>query len=234
LEQVSQECENPTTKDATVVTAMFDQFSVCGHHQVTSCLHAPSTATHGETMSIDAYPLRWPDGWPRTAANQRESDRRFGGGRKLAMGRAVNQLANELRLLGAINIIVSSNIPTKSDGLPYAYDRRIDDPGVAVFFSFKKKHLVMARDGFTSVAGNIRSLTLAIEGLRQLERHGGSHMLEKAFTGFVAKPHRTGRSLGAKYSASKRIGRATSSSFTVRRLALAIRTLAVPTYSWPN
>jgi hypothetical protein len=34
--------------------------------------------------------------------------------------------------------------------------------------------------------GGVRSLTLAIEGLRQLERHGGGVMLERAFTGFLA------------------------------------------------
>jgi hypothetical protein len=134
----------------------------------------------------EAYPLTWPEGWPRTAFNRRESDRRFGGSRKLTMGRARDDLIHELRLLGATDIIVSSNIPTKSDGLPYSEARLIDDPGVAVYFTFKKKPLVMARDGFISVAGNIRSLTLAIEGLRQLERHGGSHMMEKAFSGFVA------------------------------------------------
>jgi hypothetical protein len=102
------------------------------------------------------------------------------------MGRAITQLMDELRLLGATNIVVSSNIPTKSDGLPYAESRLIEDPGIAAYFDFKKKSLVMARDGFISPAGNIRSLTLAIEGLRQLERHGGSVMLERAFTGFLA------------------------------------------------
>jgi hypothetical protein len=93
---------------------------------------------------------------------------------------------DELRRLGATKIVVSSNIPTKADGLPYAESKLIDDPGIAVYFDFKGKSLVMARDGFTSPAGNIRSLTLAIEGLRQLQRHGGSVMLERAFTGFVA------------------------------------------------
>jgi hypothetical protein len=136
---------------------------------------------------IEAYPLRWPDGWPRTPSYRRESDSRFGGhGRRVTMGRAVVQLMDELRLLGATKIVVSSNIPTKSDGLPYAESKLIDDPGIAVYFDFKGKSLVMARDGFTSPAGNIRSLTLAIEGLRQLERHGGSVMLERAFTGFLA------------------------------------------------
>ena len=72
-------------------------------------------------MSVEAYPLQWPDGWPRTPAHQRESDNRFGGsGKRVTMGRAVVQLMDELRRLGADDIIVSSNIPTKSDGLPYA------------------------------------------------------------------------------------------------------------------
>jgi hypothetical protein len=34
-------------------------------------------------MMIEAYPLRWPDGWPRTQSYRRESDSRFGGRGKL-------------------------------------------------------------------------------------------------------------------------------------------------------
>jgi len=40
--------------------------------------------------------------------------------------------------------------------------------------------------GAASRIACLRSLALAIEGLRQLERHGGSLMLERAFTGFLA------------------------------------------------
>jgi hypothetical protein len=74
----------------------------------------------------------------------------------------------------------------RADGLLYADNKRLDDPGIAVYFTYKKKKLVMARDGFISVAGNLRSLGLAIDGMRQLDRHGGRFMLEKAFTGFLA------------------------------------------------
>jgi hypothetical protein len=147
----------------------------------------------------EAYPLQWPDGWPRAKFN-RESDRRFGSSRvtedaegmimrsarKLTMGRARDQLFDELRRLGATNIVVSSNVPLRRDGLPYADESGIDDPGVAVYFTFKKRQLVMARDRFVSVAGNMRSLTLAIEAMRQLARHGGDYMMERAFTGFLA------------------------------------------------
>jgi hypothetical protein len=134
----------------------------------------------------EAYPLQWPDGWPRTPSYKRESDNRFGGSGRITVGRARDLLMGELRRLGAIDIVVSTNVPVKADGLLYADNKRIDDPGIAVYFKFKKKSLVMARDGFVSVAGNLRSLGLAVEGLRQLERHGGSVMLERAFTGFLA------------------------------------------------
>ena len=134
----------------------------------------------------EAYPLKWPDGWPRTNPKARESDNRFGGHGRISVGRARDQLIHELRLLGATGIVVSSNVPVKADGLLYADNKRLDDPGIAVYFKFKKKSLVMARDGFVSVAGNLRSLGLVIEGMRQTFRHGGDLMLERAFEGFLA------------------------------------------------
>ena len=137
-------------------------------------------------MTAEAYPLQWPDGWPRTPSYRRENDNRFGGRGGITVGRARDQLMDELRRLGATNIVVSTNVPVKPDGLLYADNKRIDDPGIAVYFKFKKKSLVMARDAFTSVAGNLRTLGLAVEHLRGLERHGGSFMFEKAFTSFLA------------------------------------------------
>jgi hypothetical protein len=115
------------------------------------------------------------------------STRRFHGKNyRLSVGRARDQLLEELRLLGASDIVVSSNVPTRSDGLLHSDPRRLDDPGIAVYFKFKNNPMCMARDGYCTVAGNLRSLGLAIEALRQLERHGGSLMLERAFEGFLA------------------------------------------------
>jgi hypothetical protein len=138
----------------------------------------------------EAYPLCWPGGWPRTSPYNRESDRRFGdkrlNGRGSTGGRARDQLLNELRLIGAKNAVVSSNVPLRKDGIAYAESGRLDDPGIAVYFTFNKKQMVMARDNFVSVAGNLRSLALVIEAMRQMERHGGKYMMERAFTGFIA------------------------------------------------
>ena len=148
-------------------------------------------------IGAEAYPLQWPDGWPRTPSHRRESDNRFGisggfteegrrVGRRITVGRARDQLMDELHRLGATDIVVSTNVPVKADGLLYADNKRLDDPGIAVYFKFKGKQMVMARDPFTSVAGNLRTLALAIEHLRGLERHGGSLMFEKAFTSYLA------------------------------------------------
>lgn len=133
-----------------------------------------------------AFPLQWPDGWPRHRG-AREGDGRFSGRTYgLSIGRARDQLVCEIERLGAKNVVISSNVALRRDGLPYSDKRRLDSPGVAVYFTLKDRPMVMAVDRFVSVAGNLRSLTLAIDAMRQLERHGGGTMMERAFSGFAA------------------------------------------------
>ena len=134
----------------------------------------------------EAYPLQWPEGWPRTSYNNRGSSR-FG--KNLGFNQ-IKELQHELRLLGARNVVISSNVPVRNDGLPYASEskRRYDDPGVAVYFTLKGKQLSMARDKYWTPWENIRSLVLTIDGLRSMERHGGSTMMDRAFSGFTALP----------------------------------------------
>lgn len=138
----------------------------------------------------EAYPLQWPDGWPRTSIHRRGSSR-FG--KNLGFNQ-IKELQNELRLLGARNVVISSNVPVRNDGLPYASEskRRYDDPGVAVYFTLKGKQLSMARDKYWTPWENIRSLVLTIDGLRSMERHGGSTMMDRAFSGFTALPKASG------------------------------------------
>ena len=138
-----------------------------------------------------AYPLAWPEGWPRTSYHMRKSDHPFGGKvYGLTFERARQQLTEELHRLGATGVALSTNVPLRQDGYPYAGAalKRMDDPGVAVYFTLNKRQLVMAQDRYTDVAANLRSLALAIEGMRQLKRHGGGTMMERAFTGFAALP----------------------------------------------
>lgn len=126
-----------------------------------------------------SYPLKWPPHWPRTP----EYDRRYDGAFELDYDRCLLHLERELWHLGAENSVVSSNL--KPDDHP----RRTGiDPGVAVYFSLDGQPTVMPQDRYSTVYGNLRSITLAIEGLRQTERHGGAHMLRRAFDGFAALP----------------------------------------------
>lgn len=137
-------------------------------------------------MSTQAFPLSWPTGWPRHKGQQ-DSDTRFRGP-TFHWDRVYRGLKDELRRIGATNIVVSTNQPLRGDGAPYAQQRNIQDTGVAVYFTRNGKSLVMAQDRFWSIIGNMRSLTMAIEGLRQMERHGGATMMERAFDGFAALP----------------------------------------------
>lgn len=138
-------------------------------------------------MSAEAFPLDWPEGWPRTAEWKRESDSKFAQNRELTIDRARRLLTDELRRLGATQVVVSSNLQLRQDGFPLGKQAKVlRDPGVAVYFMLKKRPMVMARDAYKSAAGNMRSLALAIEAMRQLERHGGSTMMERAFQGFAA------------------------------------------------
>jgi len=91
-----------------------------------------------------AYPLQWPDGWPRTPSGRRQWKSRF----NTTFTKARQQLLSELDLLGAKSAVVSSWLPLRNDGLPLASAarQRIPDPGAAVYFLFHGKSMAMARD----------------------------------------------------------------------------------------
>jgi len=142
----------------------------------------------------DAFPLRWPDGWPRTAEAARANTAPF----KAAAEKTRREILAELRRMHATNVVVNSNVPIRNDGMPYAdaAKRRIHDPGVALYFTLKGRQLVMARDKYWRPEDNLRSLYLTIVGLRAIERHGGATMMERAFSGFASLPPPPGGTSG--------------------------------------
>jgi hypothetical protein len=127
------------------------------------------------------YPLTWPAGQPRTKSRKRSPF-------KVTFGKALDELIWSLRQLGAADIVISSNVPTKRDGLPYADEDDYDEPGVSLWFNRKNKPFVIACDAYRSPRDNIRALGLTIDALRSIERHGSASLMEQAFTGFTALP----------------------------------------------
>lgn len=134
-----------------------------------------------------AYPLEWPDGWARTPTHQRREMR----ANRLTFNAILDKTYWELERLSARDVVISSWLDANLRGQPYAEKarRQLEDPGVAVYFTYRKKPMVMARDAFLTVADNLNSLRLAIQYLRGLERHGGGTMMDRAFDGFAKLPH---------------------------------------------
>ncbi len=129
---------------------------------------------------MERYPLQWPLGYRRTSVR---IDSRF----KTSMDGAQEFLRNEIRRIGGFNLIVSTNVPTRSDGGLYAdwMRRKIDDPGVAIYFTYRGKDVVMCCDQYLRVGDNVYALGKGIEALRGMDRWGVSDFINRAFTGFA-------------------------------------------------
>ena len=140
-------------------------------------------------INIEAYPLHWPLGYPRT---EKPKASRFSDIMTIAEAR--NSLLHELRLLGATNTIISTNIPVKKDGFLYASAKKTGDNGVAVYFNLKDEPRVLACDKWVRLQDNLHALKLTIDALRGLDRWGVSDMISRAFAGFKALPeHGSGK-----------------------------------------
>ncbi|KKL08259.1 hypothetical protein LCGC14_2577630, partial [marine sediment metagenome] len=137
---------------------------------------------------VEAFPLSWPAGWPRTKRPRRASY-------TVGFSVALEHLLNELRLLGGRGVIVSSNVPVRQDnGMPLAASakRRVGDAGVAVYFICKKESQVIACDKWDLPYHNIRAVGLTVGALQMIDRAGASELLDRAFTGFKALPPSSG------------------------------------------
>lgn len=142
-------------------------------------------------MTINAYPLQWPEGWKRTAYGQRRSATFTKHKKALAIYDGVQRVMDELQRLGLgrDDVVISTNVETRLDGFPRSDRAEPGDPGVAVYWQEKKGgRRVMAIDHYDRVADNLAAIAATLEAMRAIERHGGAAILERAFTGFTALP----------------------------------------------
>lgn len=100
-----------------------------------------------------------------------------------------DELFNELRMLGAKAVVLSSNLKLRQDGLPMANQSQPWDPGVAVYFTYKGKQVCFACDRWNKVEDNMQAVRHTIDALRGIARWGTGDMVDAAFSGFKALPY---------------------------------------------
>lgn len=161
--------------------------------------------------TITAYPLAWPSSWARKKNRERA---RFGkcerqyldgkwirGQRKdLSISQGTERILSELSTMGIpdYNVVISTNLDLRRDGLPRSAQRDPDDPGVAVYWRHGKETRCMAVDMYDRVADNLAAVAATLDAMRAIKRHGGSAILDRAFIGFkqLAAPEQWWQVLG--------------------------------------
>jgi hypothetical protein len=134
--------------------------------------------------AVEAYPLQWPDGWPRTKQPQRS---RFA---HPTVAVATDEVLAEIARFGGSYPVISSNMELRKDGLPRSDRRMPSDTGVAVYFlDVKRRQKCLACDQWDMVGDNLHAIALSIAALRGLERWGAGQILERAMHAFEALPH---------------------------------------------
>jgi hypothetical protein len=135
----------------------------------------------------DPYPLQWPSDWKRSVWREMP---KF----QAQFARDRDNVIRQLQRMGGSHIVITSDLPTRNDGLPYA-NATCSDPGVAVYWVKKGKEMVIACDRWRHVTQNLRAVDMTLEALRGIDRWGASTMVEKAFAGFAALPPGSGETI---------------------------------------
>jgi hypothetical protein len=102
------------------------------------------------------------------------------------MADAVERLEDQFAKLKVFDAVLSSNVTLTMSGRPRG-DENPSDPGVAVYFRYKKKPTVLACDTYYRVADNIAAIAAHLEALRAIERYGVG-TIEQALAGYKALP----------------------------------------------
>jgi hypothetical protein len=110
-------------------------------------------------------------------------------GRELSVIDGCERVLEALRLMKITrdDVVISTDIPTRLDGLPRS-DRTASDPGAAIYWRKGRQTRCMAIDRYQRTADNLAAIAATLEAMRAIERHGGAEILDRAFTGFTALP----------------------------------------------
>lgn len=140
-------------------------------------------------------PLNWPKGYQRTPYRKSArfgSARDNGGMRSLNMNEATRRLREELARLGVrdfdVDVLILTNLKVGVSGLPRGDQGEPSDPGVVVNWEVSGKSRNMPIDIYDRVADNIAAVAATLKAMRDIERHGGKVIQDKAMEAFDALP----------------------------------------------
>jgi DnaJ domain len=154
-----------------------------------------------EREAVQAYPLAWPAGWKRTPGGGRKNaqfqkqESKWNGSSYsktrawLTVKDGTERVLGELGRMGVDrqDVIISTNVKLRLDGLPRSGEKEPDDPGAVVYWRAARdaEMRCMAIDQYTTVADNLAALAATLEAMRAVERHGGAEILNRTFQGFA-------------------------------------------------
>ena len=131
-----------------------------------------------------AYPLQWPEGFPRAKSREK-------GQFKTSLAGALKNVQGSLVAFGRDSgrklehIVLSSNVSLG--------DERPQDPGVAAWFTWDGLQVCIAVDRYASVEANLQAIHHIIEARRVELRHGTLALVHAAMKGFIALPAPPGK-----------------------------------------
>jgi len=153
-------------------------------------------SNQNRSFSLSNYPLCWPDGWVRTASYQRKTAHFKRYGNRASVMEGLNRILDELSKMSIRrdDVLISTNVPTRLDGMPRSDQREPTDAGVAVYWRKNQNAQMqcMAIDIYDEVADNLGAVAATLAALRAIERHGGAQVQERSFRGFAALPQTSG------------------------------------------
>ncbi|MGV3727770.1 J domain-containing protein [Hydrogenophaga sp.] len=130
-------------------------------------------------MTATAYPLTWPNQFPRSQTREK-------GSFKTTLTGALKNVETSLRMFAKDsdteleNLVISSNVTLGT--------QRPEDPGVAVWFTWSGMGVCIAVDRYASVESNLQAIHHILEARRVELRHGTLALVRATFTGFKALP----------------------------------------------
>ncbi len=148
------------------------------------------------TTNLTKFPLCWPVGWKRSAGwreGRFSSKSGSGCARPLSIAEATRRLTDELTRMGVSeqNVVISTNLQLRLDGLPKSGQPQPADPAVAVYWRKGKETKCMAIDLYSRVEQNLAAVAATLDAMRAIERHGGAAVMDRAFDGFAALPEKS-------------------------------------------